>query len=170
MQAARRTRLANALNAGPKTGFYWWIPHPGPNGELSWQVKAFYDKIPNEGDYHANYWKYILDELAQIWGVPRSRLKSLRYNYTALPRGRIILQRGKQSNPTYNIFQGEDNPPGTTLSQIRQAFGLTSKAKAIYDEHETVGAADMQSLETALGVDTGVKVPDHDPFDEFMDD
>ncbi|MGH7146064.1 MAG: hypothetical protein ACREJ2_18280 [Planctomycetota bacterium] len=114
----------------------------------SWSVLPFFDHeqpLP-DGTMHSKMWTHVLDRLKRDWKV--SDLSVIADAYTALPRGRVAVPR----DGGFCVYHGDNNPPGTDMQAVLEAFQLTlgPRCRLVVDEHETVLTDDLRRLERAL--------------------
>lgn len=160
----------------PTTGAYWWLPIPlhGPQRAkegIKWDMATFYDNDYNGDTLHMERWPEVLELLAIKWARDPDILKKyLKTYYTGLPRGRVERIADDQNGNTitvYTIAHGNDNPPGTNIDGVINAFNLrplkhAGRLRVYISPHETMDKNDMRRVQTALGINLGLTGHDVD--------
>jgi len=83
----REPTQGNPVRGNPRTGAYYWVPRPVPEG-LTWNLVTCHDLNVWDGVSHGEFWPFVLEHLAAAWGKDAKLLKRLlRDHHTGLPRG-----------------------------------------------------------------------------------
>jgi len=165
---ASRRKYRNAAHREarkPLTGPYWWIPLP----DGSWDLAEFYDQdYPEQWIDHSTAWGQAVEVIALKWNKDPAKLKQVLSNAMyGLPRGRVVKMQGAN----WGIAHGEDQPPGTNLTQVKRAYNIAYVAvKEYFDDHERIIPEMAQQVQAALGKDLEMKVPAQEDLWEDEDD
>lgn len=140
----------------PLTGAYFWAPRPLPVG-FAWDLVTCHDLEVWDAVSHREFWPYVLEHLAAVWGKDARLLKlRLHDNHTGLPRGRITHPKSG-----YVIIHGDDAPVANWLKLVKVKFRLTKvKVTPEFTEHERMIGDDPRAVEKALGVSLGFTQPE----------
>ncbi len=134
------------------SGAYFWVPRPVSDG-LVWDLVTCHDLGVSDGISHREFWPYILEHLAAVWGKDATALKQrLLDKHTGLPRGRVTHPKSG-----YLIIHGDDAPVADWLPLVKARFRLTNvKVTPEFTEHEGMIGDDPESLQEALGIPLGL--------------
>lgn len=159
----------------PQSGAYWWFPQPAGN-KVKWSVIEFFDSDYHDNTLHMDLWPNVLELLAIKWQKNAKALyRSLSDNYTALPRGRVnagVADDGSRIPKVWYVVHGNDTPKGASMDSVLVAFNLpAARVKLSFDHHEQMDPEDCRQLQSALGVDLGLKGVDQSElvYSEFDD-
>jgi hypothetical protein len=147
--AAKRNSETRSVSL---TGGYYWFPTP-PICSLIWQVLTCHELGCDAEVGHVDLWPLVIDRLATAW--PREgRLiqKSLKNNYTGLPRGRVTEVKNK-----FMIFHGNDSPVPDWVPMVVRKFDLNRRSvRVLFDEHERMLPEDRSRVNEGLGLTAGL--------------
>lgn len=149
-QAARTYRRAWTRNrfgvAGQTlTGCFFWVPEPGTEGAVQWELHEFFDCWKSGSEY-GRVWRHIQDTVRIRW---RRSIKHL--SYWALPRGRVRRVPGR--SPVYRILHGGDYPAaGPGLENVRTVFNLSPTASERVCESERMMPGQLDGWFKTVGI------------------
>jgi hypothetical protein len=134
------------------TGGYYWFPTP-VNASVTWQVLTCHELGCDADVGHVDRWTLVLDRLASAWRRDeRSIRKSLKNNYTGLPRRRVT-----QVTNRLMILHGNNSPVPDWVPMVVRKFDLNRRSvKVLFDEHERMLPEDRRLVNEALGLTAGL--------------
>jgi hypothetical protein len=133
------------------TGGYYWFPTP-TIGSLTWQVLTCHELGCDAEVGHVDLWTLVIDRLATAWRREgRFIQRSLKNNYTGLPRGRVTQVKNR-----FMILHGNDSPVPDWVPMVMTKFELNRRSVIVlFDEHERMLPEDRRSVSKALGLLAG---------------
>ena len=154
-EAARnwlRELTRNHAEGSPLPGSFYWVPTLDGRGQLSWQIKEFFDDWASGSD-HVAVWPHVRDYLQSQWN------RNLRgIGYCSLPRGRVCRSRVRGPNGRMQTalvtYHGNDWPStvdGPVI--VRARFNLPVTTPLVFDIHEQTIPGEPESLSEILGID-----------------
>ena len=161
-ETRRQWRMAKMQTTGkPFAGPYYWVPSP----DGSWELLGFAGRFYGDEDGHVTIWPEVVSILAMKWEKEetklRRRLSDVPYG---LPRGRVT-RMGHQS---WGLAHGNDNPVGTDLDAVIEAFNLTEVERNVFeDEHEHVISEHVLLVRNALNAQYEIVEPPDSFAGEF---
>jgi hypothetical protein len=134
------------------TGGYYWFPIPA-NDSVAWQVLTCHELGCDADVGHVDLWTVVIDRLASAWRRDRRLIrKSLKNNYTGLPRGRVTEVKNK-----FMIFHGNDSPVPDWVPMVVRKFDLNRRSvKVLFDEHERMLPEDRSRVNEGSGLTAGL--------------
>ena len=164
IESRRLWRMARMQATGkPFAGPYYWVPSPVG----SWELLGFAGKFYGDEDGHVTIWPEVVSILAMKWGKEETKLRHrLSDAPYGLPRGRVT----RMGNQTWGVAHGNDNPIGTDLNTVIEAFNLAEVELNVFmDEHEHVIPEDVSLVRNALNAQYEIVKPPN-PFPDESGD
>lgn len=119
---------------------------------MTWDVISCHELGLDAEIGHDDLWPAVIERLAAAWDKDaRALQRLLKDRYYGLPRGRVTRPGGR-----FLILHGADSPTSDWLERVIRRFDLDRRSvKVLFDEHETMMAADQKRVMTALGISFG---------------
>jgi hypothetical protein len=119
---------------------------------VTWQVLTCHELGCDADVGHVDRWTLVVDRLAAAWRLDgRLIRKSLKNNYTGLPRGRMTQVKNR-----FMVFHGGDAPVPDWVPMVVTTFDLTRRSvRVLFDEHERMLPEDRSRVNETLGLTTG---------------
>ncbi len=141
---AFREKAVRASNKNRSlTGSYYWVPRPEAN---RYDLLSFSDQEFGDTSHSIMWNRCVLPHISQVWNIEIPILRrKLRDCYTALPRGRVILD-----DSVYKIVHGGNHESRGWENKIKKNFNL-KECEFVTDQHEVILQPDLDAIQKIFG-------------------